>query len=98
MSPKKKPAARVGRTSRFHLDRRAAHVASSAGDDDELLTSQDLADWLGVSIQWVNLQRTKGEGPEYERLGARMIRYRRGKVRRWLDGRSYLRTNEYAQP
>ena len=83
--------------SRFHLDRRAAQVASSAGDDDELLTTQDLADWLGVSVQWVNLQRTKGEGPEYERLGPRLIRYRRGKARQWLEQRSHLRTSEYSR-
>lgn len=37
---------------RHHLDRRAADLAAegeAAGEADELLTTSDLAEWLGLS-------------------------------------------------
>ena len=81
---------------RFHLDRRAASIAaSSAGDDDELLTTQEEAAWLQVSVQWLEIGRSKGYGPPYERLGPKTIRYQRGKTRKWLGQRSHYSTSEY---
>jgi hypothetical protein len=81
---------------RFHLDRRAASIAaSSTGDDDELLTTQEQAAWLQVSVQWLEIGRSQGYGPPYERLGPKTIRYQRGKTRKWLDERSHRSTAEY---
>lgn len=81
---------------RHHLDKRAAEIASSPGSDDELLTTVQIAAWLGVSTQWLEIGRSKGYGPPFERLSPKCIRYRRGKARKWLDGRTHSSTAEYA--
>ena len=44
--------------STHHLDRRAANIAAQdVGADDDLLTTRELADWLSVSEQWVQIGR-----------------------------------------
>jgi len=79
-----------------HLDRRAdAIVAAGAGCDDELLSTQDVARWLGVSVPWIEIGRSKNYGPKFQRLSARHIRYRRGDVVEWLRARTYACTREY---
>jgi predicted DNA-binding transcriptional regulator AlpA len=83
---------------KFHLDKRARTIAATAGDDDELLDTRELAAWFGVSEQWVEISRHRGFGPPYEKLGPRLIRYRRGKVRLWLDERAHQCTAEYTRP
>jgi predicted DNA-binding transcriptional regulator AlpA len=80
---------------RLHLDRRAATLAAVEGDEDELLTTQQMSDWLQVSIQWLENGRIQGYGPPFERVGPRMVRYRRSKAKAWLDERTHLRTDEY---
>jgi hypothetical protein len=80
-----------------HLDRRAANIAAEPGDDDDLLTTRQTADWLAVSHQWLEIGRSKGYGPPYEQLSSKTIRYRRGKVREWLDSRTRKSTAEYSR-
>jgi hypothetical protein len=94
MTRERKLAAASG-PKRLHLDRRAASLAAVEGDDDELLTTQQEADWLQVSIQWLEIGRIQGYGPPFERVGPRMVRYRRSKTKAWLDERTHLRTDEY---
>ncbi len=83
---------------RHHLDRRAAEIADKGrqGDPDDLLTTQEEADWLGVSRQWLEIGRSKGYGPPFDRIGPRHIRYRRGLTIEWLDERTHHCTSEYA--
>jgi hypothetical protein len=78
-----------------HLDKRAAHLLATSGDDDDLLTTPETAEWLQTSEQWLEIGRVKGYGPPFERLAPKIIRYRRGKVRKWLDQRSHFSTAEY---
>ena len=95
-----KPATKVARIpvpKSFHLDKRAASIAAASPDDDDLLSTNETALWLGVSIQWLEIGRNKGYGPPFERLGPKTIRYRRDKVRAWLDERSHRGTAEYRQ-
>jgi hypothetical protein len=70
-----------------HLDRRADKLVDQPGDDDDLLKTEEAADWLGVSPQWLEIGRGVGYGPPFLRISPRMIRYRRGNVRRWLRKR-----------
>jgi predicted DNA-binding transcriptional regulator AlpA len=81
----------------FHLDKRAATLAAVPGSDDELLSTAETAVWLGVSVQWLEIGRSKNYayGPPFEKLGAKLIRYRRDKVRAWLDSRTFNCTSEY---
>jgi hypothetical protein len=83
---------------KFHLDKRAPDlIAAGAGDPNELLTTKDVAAWLRNSVQWLEIQRTKkdGYGPPFVKLAPRMVRYRRGDVLKWLDGRVHASTAEY---
>jgi hypothetical protein len=74
---------------RHHLDKRAHElIADGAGDDDDLLTSTELAEWFGVSIQWVEIARHKGPGPPWVALSTRRIRYHRSAVLGWLTSRA----------
>ena len=80
-----------------HIDRRAgALAAASAGAPDDLFATRELADWLGVSTQWVEIGRHRGYGPRFQRIGPRMIRYRREDVLAWLRERTHKSTAEYA--
>ena len=82
---------------KHHLDRRAAAiVAQDTGADDQLLSTRDLAEWLGVSTQFLEIGRHKGYGPKFTRLAPRDIRYRRADVRAWLAERVHSATSEYA--
>jgi predicted DNA-binding transcriptional regulator AlpA len=82
---------------KFHLDKRANEIAAAMGGDDELLNTKQMATWLGVSEQWLEVRRVRGDGPPYERLGPRLIRYRVGKARQWLDERAHQSTQEYGK-
>lgn len=50
---------------RLHLDKRAETLVAIApeGSDDDLLSTVQIAGWLGVTAQWVELGRAKGYGP-----------------------------------
>lgn len=74
--------------SKHHLDRRADRIDLPAADDDQLLSTKQLAALLAVSEQWVEVGRSRGYGPRFEKLGPRCVRYRRGDVRRWLAERA----------
>ena len=81
----------------LHLDRRAREIeAAAAGrDDDELLTTPQLADWLGVSKQTCEIARGKGTGAPFIRVSPTRIRYRVGSVREWLRSRTFKSTQDY---
>jgi predicted DNA-binding transcriptional regulator AlpA len=79
-----------------HLDRRASQIAeAAAGNDDLQHNTKFVADWLGVSVQWLEIGRCRGYGPKFIRISPRMIRYRRGDVLQWLRERAHARTSEY---
>ena len=82
---------------RHHLDRRAADIAAAGdGPPDQLIDTKELASWLGVSRQWVEISRHRGWGPRFIRLGPRRIRYRRLDILAWLETRRHACTAEYA--
>jgi hypothetical protein len=94
--PKSKPHAHT--TGRFQLDKRADQLAvapEATGNDDDLLTTWEVAGWLRVSTQWLDIGRIKGYGPPYQRLSPSLIRYRRGGVRGWLAEREHAHTSRF---
>ena len=83
---------------RHHLDRRASDLAAAgaaAGDPDDLLTTSEVAEWLGLSTPWLEIGRCKDYGPRYVRLSPRRVRYRRADVLAWLADRTHANTAEY---
>jgi predicted DNA-binding transcriptional regulator AlpA len=85
------------RKQKHHLDRRADRIAAEgeAGGADDLLTTRQVADWLGVTEQWVETGRTKGYGPSFVKLSSKIIRYKRDAVLKWLRARSHASTAGY---
>lgn len=51
---------------------------------DRLLTSQEVADYLGVPVQTLYGWRMKGTGPRGIKIG-KHVRYRRADVETWLE-------------
>src|SRR5262245_8775202 len=88
------------RKRRFLLDRRASQMLTTEPPpgvghnqpppDADLLTTAQVAIWLGVSPQCLEAARARGDGPEFVRLGPRAIRYARVKVRRFLRDRAKI--------
>jgi excisionase family DNA binding protein len=64
--------------------------------DDALISTQQLAERLGVSLRTLERMRHTGEGPAFHRVSGGMRRgrvmYREGQVRAWLDRREYRST------
>ena len=51
----------------------------------------EIAKCLGVTPDTLGVYRTKGVGPKYIKIG-RVIRYRVGDVRDWLDQKARTKT------
>lgn len=84
---------------KLHLDRRAgALVRLGDGEADDLLSTEQVADWFGVSVVWLENNRTKGEdvAPPHIRIGRR-VRYRREAVIAWLKAREQTWTGAKQQ-
>jgi hypothetical protein len=74
----------------MHIDKRAGRLLNdpvSEGPDDELLTTPQVAEWLGVSVKFLELQRGRGTGPGFVDISKRIKKYRREAVRAWLRRR-----------
>jgi predicted DNA-binding transcriptional regulator AlpA len=90
------PKTKILPPRKLHLDRRARQLAVvGEGDNDDLLSTKEIAEWLAVSIAWLEIGRLRGYGPPFVRLSPGQIRYRRGAVREWLAEREHLHTAEY---
>lgn len=49
-----------------------------------LMTEDELCEWLGKSKAWAQRGRWAGYGPKYVKVG-RAVRYRESDVLEWLD-------------
>lgn len=88
----------LAKKTKFHIDKRAhAITGADIGADDELLDTHAVANWLGVSTQWLEIGRSKNYGPPFKRISPRCVRYLRADVLKWLKARSYASTAEYAK-
>jgi predicted DNA-binding transcriptional regulator AlpA len=101
--PRTKPKSKLKKSvpATFHIDKRAGTLLAASDadkdDDDELLTTQQLAAWLGVSVQFLEIGRSNGYGPSFVMLSARRIGYQRSAVRAWLKERTFACTSQYAE-
>jgi excisionase family DNA binding protein len=53
----------------------------------ELLSPSEVAEELGVTVETLRRWRRSGIGPAARRLGPRLVRYERARVREWLAAR-----------
>lgn len=54
----------------------------------EVLTPEQAAERLGVSVNTLARWRMAGDGPRYCQINARLIRYRALDINEWLQSRS----------
>ena len=55
-----------------------------------ILRNPAAARYLGIAPATLAKMRSRGEGPAFLRLGARLVGYDRGDLDQWLDGRRAL--------
>jgi predicted DNA-binding transcriptional regulator AlpA len=62
--------------------------ALAMAEDDELMTEEQVAKLLTVSVSTVKRLRVSGEGPRHIRISERVVRYRRQDVLDWMRQRA----------
>jgi hypothetical protein len=75
------------RPEKFHIDKRVDGLIAAAPPSNAMLTTAQMMVWLGVSHQWLEAARARGDGPPYVRVAPRLIRYDVEKVKAWLAWR-----------
>jgi excisionase family DNA binding protein len=58
----------------------------SAGEIVRTLTTEELADLLGITVETVRRMRRRGQGPDYVVLAGGHVRYYQPTVDAWLRG------------
>jgi len=62
-----------------------------------LMTTDEVAAYLKVSVGTIHQWRYRGQGPRAAKVG-RALRFRRGDVQAWLSQQSGLRTSTATTP
>jgi predicted DNA-binding transcriptional regulator AlpA len=55
-----------------------------AGKVDLLLTQQQVVEWTGMSPAWFEMNRFKGMGIPYVKMG-RAVRYKTSDIQNWIE-------------
>lgn len=58
----------------------------NTNENNKLLTTQQLADYLGVAVSTLVQYRRDGVGPAYIKLG-HLVRYRMSDIENWLESK-----------
>ena len=64
-------------------------------NDNDLLTTVQVAAWVGLDKRWLHIAREKNLGPKFIRLSLHVVRYRRKDVEAWLQARTYQRNSDF---
>jgi hypothetical protein len=92
-----KAASQEDAPGKLLVDRRAHRLIDVDFHPETRLTTKQVAVWLEVSEQFLEIKRTRGGGPRFERITNKLIRYRAGDVIEWLRSRAHAATSEYAK-
>lgn len=52
-----------------------------------LIPERDAAEFLGLTVRYMQKKRQDGQGPEYVVISSRCLRYRRVELRKWSEAR-----------
>ncbi len=55
-------------------------------DDDVLIRRADLPRYLPIAAQTAARWAVEGQGPRFIKVGRRLVAYRAGDLREWLEG------------
>lgn len=61
---------------------------------DALISEQEAAAFLGLSVRFLQNRRTRGGGPTFVGISRRCVRYRRRELIAWSDGLSRAHTSQ----
>ena len=61
---------------------------------ERLLTRDEVEAVFGISRRYLEVSAVRGDGPPMIRVGSRMVRYRVGDLREWLDARRVSSTSD----
>jgi predicted DNA-binding transcriptional regulator AlpA len=91
---------RRAQTPRYHIDKRASSLltAASGAPHPDTMTTPQAADFLGVSVKFMEISRSKGLGPPFVRVTPRIVRYLKSELIAWLQERRDLHASDYAPP
>ncbi len=53
-------------------------------NNPSFMNTRQAADFIGVSPAWLELCRSRGDGPPYVCVGEKLIKYRRESLERWM--------------
>lgn len=68
------------------------HTTTTTGLGN-LLTPEEAAGFLRLSLSWLAKARMRGDGPAYSKFG-RSVRYSEAVLNQWMKGRQRLSTSE----
>ena len=74
----------------MQLEASASNVTTGPFQKDEFLSSDDVANFLGLSPRTLERFRLEGRGPAYFKFG-RIVRYRKAETLKWAEAQ--LRTS-----
>ena len=63
-------------------------------DDDTLIRRSDLPQYIPVAKQTLCRWAVEGQGPRFIKIGKRLVAYRSGDLREWLETQSRENTTE----
>ena len=63
-------------------------------DDDTLIRRSDLPSYLPIAAQTAARWAVAGEGPRFIKVGRRLVAYRAGDLREWLQSRARENTTQ----
>lgn len=52
--------------------------------DEGLMTTEQVAEYLGIAVSTLQLYRAMGTGPRYVKILRRLVRYRKSVIDEWL--------------
>ena len=61
-------------------------------DDDTLITRSDLPQYLPIASQTLARWAVEGQGPRFIKVGRRLVAYRVGDLREWLQNQTQTNT------
>ena len=61
-------------------------------DDDTLIRRSDLPRYIPVASQTLARWAVEGQGPRFIKVGRRLVAYRAGDLRKWLQGQARKNT------
>ena len=75
-----------------HHDTDKAPLIPLPEDDDTLIRRSDLPQYLPIASQTLARWAVEGQGPRFIKLGRRLVAYRAGDLREWLQSQSRQNT------